>query len=53
MIEVDAKLLLDHGADINAIGNCRWTPLHLAAISGNFVAAKTLIEGGADLDARG
>lgn len=26
-----ASLILDHGADLNAVDNQYWTPLHLAA----------------------
>lgn len=32
-----AKLLLDHGADVDARDNNNDTPLHLAALDGNYI----------------
>ncbi|MEN6546537.1 MAG: ankyrin repeat domain-containing protein [Armatimonadia bacterium] len=54
------KLLLEHGADVNAKAQF-WkgasqhpeTPLHYAASENNLEVAKLLLEGGADVNARG
>jgi ankyrin repeat protein len=42
------KLLVDHGADIDALENKRWTPLMIAAMNGNFEVVKTLTKEGAN-----
>lgn len=55
-----AKLLIEHGADVNAkCGVSAWggfdlnqTPLHSAAKNGNFVMVKLLVEYGADVNAK-
>jgi ankyrin repeat protein len=44
-------LLLQHGADVNAVGNHGGTPLHCAAASGSVPVAKLLLENGARVDA--
>ena len=54
-----AKLLIEHGADVNAkCGISAWggfdlnqTPLHSAAENGNFEMVKLLVEHGADVNA--
>lgn len=48
------KLLVDHGADIAAHDENRWTPLHLAAYCGGAVSetVQLLLECGADATAR-
>ncbi|NAZ34551.1 MAG: hypothetical protein GU356_09810 [Pyrobaculum sp.] len=43
-----AKLLLEHGADLNAKNEGGWTPLHLAALNGRVDIVATLLEHGAD-----
>ncbi len=47
-----AKLLLDHGAEVDARNKARRTPLHLAAESGRQESVKLLARAGADLDAQ-
>jgi hypothetical protein len=39
-------------ADVNAVGELGWTPLHYAAVSGNIQCCGALIGGGSQLDAR-
>src|SRR5690242_5601993 len=46
-----AKLLLDNGADVNAVGIRGFTPLHSAAWSGRTDVAKVLIAHGANVNA--
>jgi len=46
------RLLLDKGADINAVGDGGWTPLHLAAAYGKVEVAGLLINRGAKADAK-
>lgn len=46
------KLLLDHGADINARNRCGETALHIAVRCGRKLAVKTLIERDANVHAR-
>ncbi|KAM9371963.1 protein phosphatase 1 regulatory inhibitor subunit 16B isoform 1-T1 [Phaethornis superciliosus] len=43
------KLLLSHGANVNAKDNELWTPLHAAATCGHINLVKILIQHGADL----
>jgi len=43
-----AKLLLEHGADLNAKNKYGWTPLHYAALNGRVDIVATLLEHGAD-----
>ena len=47
-----AKLLLDHGAEVDARNKARRTPLQLAAESGQSESVKLLARAGADLDAQ-
>ena len=47
-----AKLLIDHGANVNARQHSGWCPLHAAAQGGDVVLAKLLIEAGADVSVR-
>ena len=47
------KVLLEHGADVDARDSALNTPLHLAAWNGNAEAAKLLLESGAKIDAAG
>ena len=50
---VDAvKVLLAHGADVNALTNTKQTQLHYAAFSNSVDAAKVLLTHGADVNAR-
>jgi len=46
------KLLLSHGANVNARGRCGRTPLQSAAVIGNEAIVKVLLENGADVNAR-
>ncbi|XP_029468099.1 protein phosphatase 1 regulatory inhibitor subunit 16B [Rhinatrema bivittatum] len=43
------KLLLNHGANVNARDNELWTPLHASATCGHINLVKILIQQGADL----
>lgn len=45
------KLLLEHGANVNATSADKRTPLHLAADSGDEETIKILLENGADVNA--
>jgi ankyrin repeat protein len=47
-----AKLLLNHGAHVNAKGGHQRTPLHLASSKGDLDLSRLLIEYGADVDAQ-
>lgn len=48
-----AKLLVTHGANVNARQHGGWTPLHATAQSGALEFARLLIENGADVNVRG
>lgn len=43
------RLLLDHGANVNAEDSEKWTPLHAAATCGNLNLVRILIQRGANL----
>ena len=43
-----ATLLIEVGADINAVGNTGYTPLHAAVFEGNAALVEALLEAGAD-----
>ena len=45
------KVLLQNGADVNAVDERKWTALHFAAQSGHVDVAKVLIQNGADVNA--
>lgn len=45
-----AKLLIDHGADVNLTSDTYWTPLQIACIDGFLEMAKLLIENDADVN---
>jgi len=47
-----AKLLIDHGANVNARQQAGWCPLHAAAQNGDVALAKLLIDAGADVGVR-
>ena len=44
-------MLLQNGADVNAVDDSKWTALHLAASGGYVDVAKVLIQNGADVNA--
>ena len=46
------QLLVDHGADVNALDLSHSTPLHLASLQGVLDAVQVLIKHGADVNAR-
>lgn len=46
-----ARLLIDHGADVNAKAENDLTLLHTAAARGNLESARLLLEHGADINA--
>jgi ankyrin repeat protein len=45
------KLLIAHGADVNATATAGRTALHIAAYRGNLAVAKQLLDAGADINA--
>ena len=45
-----AKLLIDHGADVNLTSDTYWTPLQIACIDGFLGMAKLLIENDANVN---
>ena len=47
-----ARLLIQHGADVSAQDNCKWTPLHFASEGGHVQLAWLLIGHGADVNAQ-
>lgn len=47
--EAMMRLLLDHGANVNAEDSEKWTPLHAAATCGNLNLVRILIQRGANL----
>ena len=47
-----AQLLIEHGADVNALDGNRKTPLHLASSRGRTRTYAALIEHGADVNAQ-
>ena len=48
----EVKLLLDAGADVNAMDNDGETPLHIASYKGYIEITKLLLDRGADVNAR-
>ncbi|MCZ8511288.1 ankyrin repeat domain-containing protein [Paenibacillus filicis] len=46
-----ARMLIEHGADVNARQQAGWTPLHSAAHNGQAELVRLLLERGADLRA--
>ena len=46
------KVLIDHGAPVNARQHGGWTPLQAAAQNGDLESARMLISNGADVQAR-
>jgi len=46
------RLLVEHGADVNARTNWDATPLHIAAFNGRTAAAQFLLDHGADTTVR-
>ena len=46
------ELLLEHGADVNAVNEADFTALHGAAFSGNKELLRYLVEEGASIDAQ-
>jgi hypothetical protein len=46
------RLLLEHGANINARGSTGWTPLHRASFNGAPEVVRVLLEHGADVEAK-
>lgn len=47
-----AKMLLEWGADVNAVGENGWTALHGAAYTGEDAIAQFLVENGARMDVK-
>ena len=45
-----AKVLLQSGADVNAVGEEKWTALHFTAEDGHIDVVKMLLENGADME---
>jgi ankyrin repeat protein len=46
------RVLLEHGADVNARQHGGWTALHAASQNGDVEVVRLLIAGGADVQAR-
>lgn len=47
-----AKLLIQHGADVNALTDFKWTPLHSSCQWSNNKCVAMLLQYGADVNAR-
>jgi ankyrin repeat protein len=47
-----ARYLLEHGADVNAVGEFGWTPLHAASYQGLTDVIELLVSKGANLEAK-
>ncbi len=47
-----ARYLLDHGADVNAVGEFGWTPLHCAAYQGLTDVIELLVDRGAKTETK-
>jgi len=47
-----ARILFDHGADMNALNCIDFTPLHYACCNGHLTVTQFLLEHGANLDAQ-
>lgn len=45
-----ARLLIDHGAEVNSVNSHKHIPLHLAAQNGHLELTKMLIDAGSELD---
>ena len=50
--DADVKLLIDLGAEIEAVRPDGWTPLHMAVSRGRTKAARALLKAGANIDAQ-
>jgi ankyrin repeat protein len=46
-----SRVLIDHGANVNARQRDHWTPMHISAEKGHLGIAKLLLERGADVHA--
>lgn len=46
------KVLIENGADVNALTDIMWTPLHYASFNGNIESASILISNGANVNSR-
>lgn len=50
--ETVARVLIDAGADVNALDNVQWSALHLACDRGYLDTVRALLEAGADVHAQ-
>ena len=48
----DMRVLIDYGANVNAVGDLGYTPLHQAAMRGHVKAVRLLLKAGARRDIR-
>lgn len=48
-----SRVLLDHGASVDARNQNYWTPIHLSTISGHLEMVKLLVERDADVHGEG